>query len=281
MVNFSADTSGCTAFTTTFTDIASVPQASTPQYITSWIWNFGNTKTATYTVQTSPTQTYTNSSHTQNSYYTVSLSVISDSNCVSTITKNDYIIVYPKPLAAFLWGPTNADIIDPTIHFINQSIGAAGSNAYNWDFGDIYASVDSLNYSTIKNPVHKYSDQVPYEYTATLMVENTHGCIDVVKETFIILDAVTFYIPNAFSPNGDTKNEGFKGTGIGINNSTYNMWIFDRWGLMIFHSTGLEASWDGRVNGGPAQQDVYVWKVSFEDDFAKSHDYHGTVTLLR
>jgi gliding motility-associated-like protein len=276
VVSFKADTSGCTTFTTTFTDVVSMPQN-----IVSWTWDFGNTKTSTYTVQTSPSQTYTNNSHTQNTYYTVSLSVMSDKGCVTTVTKNNYITVYPKPLAAFNWGPTTADIIDPTVHFHNESIGASGIYAYNWNFGDIYASVDSLNYSTLLNPIHIYSDQIPYQYTATLEVENTYGCKDSVKEVVIILDAVTFYIPNAFSPNGDTKNEGFKGTGIGINSPTYNMWIFDRWGLMIFHSTGLEASWDGRVNGGPAQQDVYVWEVSFEDDFTRSHNYHGTVTLIR
>jgi len=59
------------------------------------------------------------------------------------------------------------------------------------------------------------------------------------------------------------------------------MWIFDRWGLMIFHATNLETSWDGRINGQVVQEDVYVWKVSFYDDFNKQHDYHGTVTVVR
>ena len=275
-VSFTADTSGCTPFSTTFLSID-----STSQKISSWTWNFGNNKTATYSVQTSPSQTYSNSSHTQSSYYTVSLSVVSDSNCISTVTKKNYIIVYPKPFPAFYWGPTTADIIGPTIQFYNQSIGASGIHAYNWNFGDIYTTADSLNHSKILNPIHKYNDQVPYDYTATLVVENSYGCIDSVKEIIVIHDAVTFYIPNAFSPNGDSKNEGFKGTGIGINSATYQMWIYDRWGLMIFHSTGLESSWDGHVHDGPAEQDVYVWKVSFEDDMTRFHNYNGTVTLIK
>lgn len=272
-LSFWADTVSCSPLVTTFTNVVSMP-------VSSWIWNFGNGDTATYTTQTAATQTYVNNSHTQDNHYTVSLSVVTDSGCVTNVTKNNYITVYPNPIAGFAWGPSNADILDPTVNFHNQSIGASGENAYNWNFGDIYETVDSLNYANIANPTHVYSN-VPYKYDVMLMVENIHGCKDSIKETVIIHDAVTFYIPNAFSPNNDDTNDGFKGTGIGIDNSTYNLWIFDRWGLMIFHATDLEKSWDGRLNGVKVQEDVYVWKVSFTDDFRKEHNYHGTVTVVR
>jgi gliding motility-associated-like protein len=274
MVDFFADSVSCTPLKTNFINVVSMP-------VKTWIWNFGNTSTATYTTQTTAQQTYTNDSHTQNNYYTVSLSVVTDSNCVSTITKTNYITVYPKPLAAFAWKPKDADIIEPIIYFQDQSIGASGINAYNWSFGDVYETVDSLNNSTIANPTHTYSDQIAGEYDVKQLIQNVYGCKDSVTEIVIIKDAVTFYIPNAFSPNNDGRNEGFKGTGIGIKNSTYNMWIYDRWGLMIFHATDLETSWDGYINGKRVQEDVYVWKVKFEDDFNRHHDFHGTVTLLK
>jgi gliding motility-associated-like protein len=273
-VDFFADSVSCTPLKTIFTDVVSIP-------VKTWTWDFGNSSTATYTTQTIAQQTYTNGSHTQTNYYSVSLTVVTDSNCVTTITKPNYITVYPKPLAGFAWGPKDADIIDPLVYFQNQSIGASGPHAYNWNFGDYYETVDSLNYSTIANPQHAYSEQAPGDYVVTQIVQNIYGCADTIREIVIINDAVTFYIPNAFSPNGDGTNEGFKGEGIGIKDNTYNMWIFDRWGLMIFHATNLETSWDGRKNGDIVQEDVYVWKVSFYDDFNKSHDYHGTVTVVR
>ena len=274
VVDFSADSVSCTPLITTFTDVVSLP-------VKTWTWNFGNTATATYTTQTAAQQTYTNSSHTQNSYFSVTLTVVTDSGCVSSVTKTNYITVHPKPLAGFTWGPKNADIIEPLIYFHDQSIGASGVNAYNWNFGDIYETVDSLNYSIIQNPKHTYSDQLAGDYTVTQVVQNIYGCQDSIKEIVVIKEVVTFYIPNAFSPNNDGTNEGFKGEGIGIKDATYNMWIFDRWGLMIFHATNLETSWDGRINGKIVQEDVYVWKVSFYDDFNKQHDYHGTVTVVR
>jgi len=274
LVDFSADTISCTPLVTTFTNVVSMP-------VKSWAWSFGNTATATYTTQTTAQQTYTNGSHTQNSYFSVTLTVITDSGCVSSVTKTNYITVYPKPLAGFAWSPKNADIIEPLIYFQDQSIGASGPNAYNWNFGDMYETVDSLNYSFIANPKHTYSDQIPSDYTVTQIVQNVYGCSDSIKEVVIIKDAVTFYIPNAFSPNHDGTNEGFKGEGIGIKKSTYNLWVFDRWGLMIFHATDIDLSWDGTYKDGKCQEDVYVWKVNFYDDFNKQHDYHGTVTLLR
>ncbi len=273
-VSFFADTISCTPLVTTFIDVVSLP-------VVMWNWNFGNGDTATYTTQTVATQTYTNGSHTQVQHYSVSLSVVTDSGCVSKITKNNYITVYPKPLAGFSWGPTDATVLDPVINFHDQSIGASGNNAYNWNFGDVYETVDSLNYSTIPNPTHTYSDLVPYNYEVTQIVENVYGCKDSITETVVILNAFTFYIPNAFSPNNDGTNDGFKGTGIGIDDATYNMWIFDRWGLMIFHATDLETAWDGRLHGDLVQEDVYVWRVSFKDVFNKPHDYHGTVTVIR
>jgi gliding motility-associated-like protein len=276
VVSFGAVQAGCSPFTTTFIDTVS----TTPP-VSIWNWNFGNTATATYTTNTFTSLSYTNASHTQSIFYNVSLSVTSDKNCVTTLTKNNYIQVYPKPLADFTWNPKNTDILDPSIYFSNQSIGASGPTAYNWNFGDIYETVDSLNFSALANPKHVYSDQIPSEYTVSLVVQNTFGCKDSTAEVVVINDAVTFYIPNAFSPNGDLKNEGFKGTGIGIDNNTYNLWIFDRWGLLIFHATDLETAWDGHLHGSPVQEDVYVWKVTFEDKLARFHEYHGTVTLMR
>jgi gliding motility-associated-like protein len=71
---------------------------------------------------------------------------------------------------------------------------------------------------------------------------------------------------------------------MGIDNTTYNLWIFDRWGMMIFYSNDLEKSWDGRIQGkggDVVQEDVYVWKVHFHDLNGKIHEYKGTVSVIK
>ena len=261
--------------------------------IVSWNWTFGNGQTST--LQNPPQQNYTNSSATQSAYFSVSLVVTSDSGCVSPKnTKSNYIQVYPRPIADFSWGPSGADIDDPRIDFVNESQGVSeylpsktyGPNGIQYYLGDVFTSVPSQNnVYTNQNFFHVYEHYDPYTYYVTQWVINSQGCTDSITKPVEILPDFTFYIPNAFSPNGDGTNEGFKGTGIGIDLTTYNLWVFDRWGLQIFYSNDLEQVWDGHMRGNEdkpiLQQDVYVWKVKFRDFTGKKHEYHGTVTLLK
>ncbi len=281
VVVFVADTlSGCTPLTVNFKDSCYV---MAPDKIVKWIWDFGNSTTQTDTSSLITSATYTNPLHTQNISYIVSLTAITNVGCASKLTKNWYITVNPIPLAGFSWSPTDADILDPLIHFHDQSEGATGPNAYLWNFGDVFISGEASNYSTLANPTHLYNDEVPYTYLATQVVQNVYGCKDSITERIIIKPVVTFYAPNAFTPNFDELNDGFKGTGIGIDNSTFNMWIYDRWGMEIFHSTDLETSWDGKVRGKGeiSQEDTYVWKVTFKDILTNEHVYKGIVNLIK
>jgi gliding motility-associated-like protein len=296
---FTADTtSGCPILPVNFTDHSSVTIAGVPAgSITSWSWSFGNGNT--FNGQMPPMQTYTNSSPTAIASYTVSLTVTSTGGCVNTKTKPGYIKVFPRPIANFSWGPTDADIDDPTITFVNQEIGASGYPAaaptvyghygVQYYLGDIYALNQNSNtvYGAPNNNVfsHVYEHYDTATYYVTQWVINSLGCKDSITKPVDIKPDFTFYIPNAFSPNGDGTNEGFKGTGVGIDNTTYNLWVFDRWGNMLFYSDDLEKAWDGHMRGNEdrpvLQEDVYVWKVRFNDFTGKKHDYHGTVTLLK
>lgn len=275
-VDFSGDLlSGCAVHTVNFTDSCSI---ALPQSLVSYNWNFGNG--LGWTSAGPVTSSFTNASHTANMYYTITLEVTSDSGCVSSVTKTDYITVFPIPHAAFNWDPKDADVINPFIYFYDQSVGASGPKAWTWDFGDPFASYTD-NVSMLQNPTHRYSELQEGTYTVTQWVENTYGCRDSVSNEVVIKPAVTFYIPNAFTPGSDGLNDGFKGTGIGIDNATYRLLIFDRWGEPVFESTDLEFAWDGTRNGEPVQQDTYVWKAEFRDVFGKFHAYKGVVNLIR
>ena len=281
---------GCPKVTTTFTDL-STPTGS----ITGWNWNLGNNQTSS---SSSPQTIYSNTSATQPKFYSVSLIVTTAAGCSDTAQINNYVEVYPKPIAGFSWNPKDADLFDPTIIFVNQAIGADtytptltyGQYGVEYYLGDTYTGSTQPN-NMFNNTTfsHSYNNpdlpDVEEFYNVTQWVINSYGCIDSVTEIVNIEPIVTFYIPNAFTPNGDNTNDGFKGTGIGIKKGTYNLWIFDRWGLMIYHADDLEKAWDGHMQGheGQAelQEDVYVWKVKFNDILNKSHDYHGTVTLIK
>jgi len=269
---------GCPVHPVNFTESSTAPP---PAQIIDWSWDFGNGQTS---VSQQPTTVlFYNSSPLLPIYYNVSLTVKTDSGCTATLTKNNYVMVYPQPIAGFSWDPPDADILNPTIHFYNTSIGGNGVLPIKYYLGDVFiGQQDPRNWTNLTNPIYTYNDQEPYTYYVTQWVKNIYGCRDSITHPITILPAYTFYIPNAFSPNGDGKNEGFKGTGIGIDLTTYNLWIFDRWGNQVFHSLDLEETWNGRFNNGVmVQEDVYVWKVRFSDISGAKHEYHGTVSVVK
>ena len=90
------------------------------------------------------------------------------------------------------------------------------------------------------------------------------------------------YVPNAFTPEGDGKNEIFKAEANGI--LDFTMYVFDRWGNNIFTTHDINVGWDGRRNNKGAeilQEDVYVWKIQLRNVNHQGKSLTGTVTLLK
>jgi len=265
VVSFVAtDTAGCEPMCTSFINSSSI----TPGTNTLWLWNFGDGS------PTSNSQSldhcYINDSIYSPNFFDVTLTVTSDSGCVSTLSKNNYITVYPNPTANFTVQPTTTSITDPIISFANLS---TGGNFWNWNFGD-------MDSSSSFNPLsHAYGDSGTY--VITLITTTQYGCADTTYQSVVIESDFLFFIPNAFTPDGDGLNDNFTGKGIFIN--TYEMSIFDRWGNLIFFTDDLDKPWDGKANHGTAiaQADVYVYVVKVVDFNRRKHNYRGIVTLVR
>lgn len=206
--------------------------------------------------------------------FSVKLDVIDTNGCAASVSRLNYIEVYPLPDAAFKLDPRSTSILAPTITFTDGS----SSNVVKWDwnFGDVYNSS-----SDKKNPTFTYKDSGRYEIQ--LVVTTQYGCVDTAFDYVIIQGDYTFYVPNAFSPNGDGTNETFFPKGFMIDPECYRMHIFDRWGLLIFTTNNLDVGWNGKVRDGDeiAQQDVYVWKIETCDYLKRRYKYIGHVTLVR
>jgi gliding motility-associated-like protein len=114
--------------------------------------------------------------------------------------------------------------------------------------------------------------------TYTVIVTDSAGCK--VSDTITISDAPNvFAVPNAFSPNGDGLNDEF--TVIQSNVSEFEMFIFNRWGELLYYTTDLNEGWDGRYEQKEAEIGAYVYviKAAFFD--GSSLEKKGNVTLLR
>lgn len=255
---------GCPVHCTGFTNNSSVGGGDN---IVSWDWDFGDGSTGS-------TAQAPNHCFSEPGFYDITLTATSNHNCSSSLTLNQHVEVFNVPVAEFVPSPNPATILDPNIVFNNQS--SQDVTSWFWDFGDgVTLSPD------ISSPEHAYAEGISATYTVTLMVYNINNCSDTTSHDIIINPEFTFYIPNAFTPNNDGINDYFFGSGIGI--TAYDLWIFDRWGNMLFHSEDLNKGWDGKANGGKdaSQIDVFVWKVELTDVFNKVHNYIGTVTLVR
>jgi len=92
-----------------------------------------------------------------------------------------------------------------------------------------------------------------------------------------------FYIPNAFTPNGDEKNNTFKPIiTSGVDFYNYNLLVYNRWGQIIWESNNPYFGWDGTFNGFMCQDGIYTWKLTFkvpQNDNRK--EYHGFLTLIK
>lgn len=216
-----------------------------------------------------------NYSYPDTGSYSVNVTITNQFGCSTTITKNNYITVYPNPIADFNANPWLTTILEPNVQFTNLSMGA---NSYFWDFGD-YDSGDKNN-STVMHPKHDYSYAGIYK--VYLIASNSFGCTDTAVHTLEILPDYAIYIPNAFTPDDNGKNDIFQPKGVGINPDSYRMYIFDRWGEVIFSSNNFFIGWDGKVKGSTqkAQDGVYIYKIYAEDLYGNQHQYVGHLTLL-
>jgi gliding motility-associated-like protein len=90
----------------------------------------------------------------------------------------------------------------------------------------------------------------------------------------------TIYFPNAFSPNGDGKNDTFKGSqNYAI--TGYRLIIFNRWGQKIFSTTDQRKGWDGSLNSVPNSAGTYVYSSSYINATGILKYQKGTIVLLR
>lgn len=189
--------------------------------------------------------------------------------CVGSTTVN---IGEPNgPDAVITFSPWNANVFDPSIDFQDLSLGAP--TQWFWQF-------DALGTSTLQNPTFVFPP-LPACYEVILQITDANNCPDSDTVQVCIQPTYSIYFPNAFTPNNDGVNTTFGGMGEGI--KQYNMWIFNRWGEMIFHTDDMARQWDGRRKGEGeiCLQDVYIYKAEVVDIFNQEHIYLGKVTLVK
>lgn len=180
------------------------------------------------------------------------------------------------PIADFNFSPDIISLLDSVVAFSDVSIGAVSYWA--WDFDDIGSAPNDS--SSLQNPTHSYSDTGTYCVSLKVWNESL-TCFDSITKCLKVEPLVTFFLPNAFTPNKDGKNDIFIGFGSYI--TEFDMKIFDRLGHLVFESNDIEKGWNGSVNNDAdvVQEGVYAWKVRIVDTKEMEYNYVGHVTLIK
>jgi gliding motility-associated-like protein len=178
---------------------------------------------------------------------------VTDSLCQVLVPFN--IPLIPGPEADFKTYPPVTTIDNPSFRFEDWSFGVI--NDWHWNFGDGTGSDG-------KDAFHTYADTGKYK--VVLQISNKEGCKDTISKMIIVLDKITLFIPNSFTPNGDGINDYF--FALGQNIMDYEFYLYNRWGELIFHSEDIYQQWDGKYKGKIVEESVYNWVVFYTEDRA-------------
>ncbi|MEI7801980.1 MAG: PKD domain-containing protein [Bacteroidota bacterium] len=225
-------------------------------------WNFGD----------GVTDTIANPSHNYSvGLYDVTLTAINQFGCTDTKIIPSYINVQPTPTAQFTSSPlAGLELALDENDFTFENLSLNGT-AYQWTFGD----GDS---SGIMNPNHIYKDTGTF--FVTLIAYNDVGCYDSISQgPYLIVPGAFIFIPNAFTPNGDGKNEVFRIFGHTIASTAIQ--IFNRWGELIYEGDGYQQGWDGTYKGKPENTGVYVYRAVITKNSGLTVTLQGDLTLIR
>lgn len=137
-----------------------------------------------------------------------------------------------------------------------------------------------LSRNDIKNPTGVYDgmiDSIRYK----VLVSNQAGCSDSAYVTVRVFRTnPQIFVPTAFTPNGDGRNDYVRPIAVGISHMDYFR-IYNRWGQLVFSSTDTERGWDGTIGGKQQSSGTFVWIVRGSDFTGKVIFAKGTVTLIR
>ncbi len=157
----------------------------------------------------------------------------------------------------------------------STGLNAGGGITYSW------APSSGLDNSNIANPTATPSSTTTY----CVYVFDSGGCSDSSCMTvYVIPEPVfcgEFYLPNAFSPNGDNENEVFKAYIDPSCVSEYKLVVYSRWGEKIFTANEVTESWDGSYRGAAADPAVYTWFCRALLSNGKEIVKEGNVSLIR
>ena len=190
---------------------------------------------------------------------TISYSFTAANGCATQKTQT--ILVNPTPLAD----------AGPDRYLLEGGAVIIGSKASGNGLSYLWTPASFLDNAAIATP----SVTTPRDISYTLLVTSADGCKSTDEVSVKVLKQIK--VPNAFSPNGDGINdtwviqylESYPGCTIDV---------YNRYGQVVYHTSGYTRAWDGRMNGQPLPFGVYYWIINPKNGRSQMN---GSVTIIR
>jgi gliding motility-associated-like protein len=222
-----------------------------------YLWNFGNGQTST--LRNPPVQVYPVAGN-----YVMSLSV-STAQCPFPLNIQKRFVRVEKPAQAI-----NQPVAYAIANYpLTLEARPIGNNV-------LWQPAVSLDNATSYTPM--FTDNIERQYTIKL--KTAAGCITVDTQLVKINKHITIFVPNAFTPNDDSRNDLLRPFMTGIKELKYFK-IFNRWGQLIYETQSLKSGWDGRFKGNPVQTQTLVWMVEGIGVDNKIYKAKGSTVLIR
>lgn len=220
--------------------------------IKQWQWQFGDGGVAS---NQNPSHVYPSSGS-----YSPQVFAVADNGCTSdTVTLH---ISIPQPYA-------NAGNDTVVLQNIPFQLKGAGNGNFSW------SPPQFLSNSTISNP----QAVLAADQSFILTVTTNEGCV--AKDTIYVkvMKGPAIYVPGAFTPNGDGRNDVLKPVYVGIN-QLKRFAVYNRWGQVVFQTSDMSKGWNGKLQ----QQDqsgTFVWVIEAVNYLDLPIQMKGTVTIIR
>jgi gliding motility-associated-like protein len=216
---------------------------------------------------------------------------IAGSPCLATVDRKfggfmDELRIYDRVLSdvevQMLYSAPDRIANRDTIIFLNTGIGIDAritktcATEFRWSPRDDVSRPDSANTRIVPKAAGIF------KYVLT-MKEPQCTSLDTLEVKVVdpnTLDCDKVFLPTAFTPNGDGRNDAFHISNPYAIGELLDFEIVDAWGGKVFVSKDKEAKWDGTFNGKELNTGIFVWKIRYRCKDQELQDF-GTVTLLR
>ena len=241
-------------------DLPVIPVNNTKDTLSSpinYLWTFGNGQVSN--LRTPPVQIYTKAGN-----YDINLSV-NTAQCPFPIHNTKHTVVIDRPLPGIMY-PVEYAVINLPLDLHARQIGETV----------LWSPPVNLDNAKKFSPVFKGAA----EQLFAIDIKTKTGCVTTDSQLVKLVKSIEIYVPNAFTPDGDGKNDVLRPVMYGIKQLRYFK-IFNRWGQQFYQTQDAKQGWDGLFKNVKQEMQTVVWMIEAAGVDGTIYTKRGTTILLR